>query len=302
MHPEYLSTKYALDLPGDSYPLLPVQHHHAHIASCMAENNILDEKVIGVAFDGLGYGDDETLWGGEFLVCDFKNYSRAAHLAYLPMPGGSTAIKEPWRMACAYLYHTFGENFTSLNIEFTKMLNKNSWKTVKGMISKKVNSPLTSSTGRLFDAVSAMLNIRHEINYEGEAAIELEQTADSSPEIKDYPGYEFDISRQETLEVDAKPLIRAIVNDLLKKIPKEKISAKFHHAVTGMILQVCKLIKGKTGLKKVVLSGGVFQNMILLQGSYNLLTKAGFEVYFHSKVPANDGGISLGQAVVANFK
>lgn len=298
LHPEYLSTKYALE---SSLRAVGVQHHHAHIAGCMAENNIAKEKVIGVAFDGLGYGPDGTLWGGEFLVCDLKDYKRAAHLSCIPLPGGSMAIKEPWRTACSHLYYAFGKDFPSLDIEFIRKLGRNSAKNIEQVISGGLNSPLTSSMGRLFDAVSAILNIRHSINYEGEAAIELEQSADPG-QIKESP-YEFDILKEKGggILIDPRPLIAGIAKDAGKGAAKGKISAGFHFAVARMMLDVCRLIAKETGLKKVVLGGGVFQNLLLLQNSYKLLDKAGFKVYFNSKTPANDGGISLGQAAVANF-
>ena len=291
LHPEYLSTKFALDLESVERRI-GVQHHHAHVASCMADNQI-DGEVIGIAFDGLGFGLDGKLWGGEFFVADFVSAERVAHLANVPLAGGGKAIREPWRMAAVYLQRTFGDSFLSLNLPFTRDLDGNSWRTLRSMIAAGVNCPESSSMGRLFDAVSALLNVRTRITYEGQAAIELEGLADLDPTA----WYEFRINGQ---EIAAEGVIRNAVEDLLNGIPVAQVSARFHESVAQLVLKIATAIREDRKLNRVVLSGGVFQNMILLGRACQLLRDAEFKVFTHSRVPANDGGICLGQATIAN--
>jgi hydrogenase maturation protein HypF len=294
MHPEYLSTKYALSLRDVKKN--PVQHHHAHIVSCMAENKI-NQKVIGVAFDGTGYGEDKTVWGGEFLLADFEEYQRVAHLKYVPMPGGETAIKNPWRMALAYLYTYYGEDFLNLDLEFVKKLERNKWKVIKGMLDQKINLFSTSSIGRFFDAVSVLLRWRERNNYEGQPAVELEMMTDEKVKGK----YLFEITREKGIFIiNPELVIKGIVRDLVKDEEKSKIAAKFHNTIAQMINEVCKSLRKEYGLNSVCLSGGVFQNIFLLDRAYDLLTDSQFKVYTHHRVPTNDGGISLGQAAIAN--
>ena len=293
LHPEYLSTKVALAL-DDISTKVGVQHHHAHIASCMADN-LIDGEVIGVAFDGLGYGLDGKLWGGEFFVADFCDAERVAHLANVPLAGGAKAIRQPWRLAAVYLQRTFGEKFLELDLPFVRRLDRNRWTTLNSMIAGGINSPETSSMGRLFDAVSGLLTLRSSVNYEGQAAIELEGIADHN--ASDY--YEF---RIEGDEVCADEVIRRTVSDLLDDVPHGQISARFHLSVAKLILNVAKRIREERRLNRVVLSGGVFQNMLLLRQVSQLLVESGFDVFTHSRVPTNDGGISLGQAAVANAR
>lgn len=290
LHPEYMSTKYAVSL--DLKNKIAVQHHHAHIASCMAEND-LNEEVIGVAFDGTGYGEDGNLWGGEFFTGKYDGFKRYGQFEYVKMPGGEAAIKEPWRMAVSYLCKI------GKVLEVSRFLNQmhvNKVDAIIQMMDKNVNCPLTSSVGRLFDAVSALIGIRREINYEGQAAIELEYVS-----CMDYKGeYQFAISdSKEVFEVSVDDIFKGIVSDILKKVSINTISAKFHETMSNIVLKGCNKICDVTGLKKVALSGGVFQNMILLEKSVSKLESDGFKVYVHSKVPANDGGIALGQAVIA---
>ncbi|HLA37136.1 MAG TPA: carbamoyltransferase HypF [Candidatus Brocadiales bacterium] len=294
-HPDYLSTQYALGLE-DGISKIPVQHHHAHVVSCMAENG-LEGEVIGVAFDGLGYGEDGHLWGGEFLLASPQGYRRMGHLEYVPMPGGQKAIKEPWRMALSHLYHLFGEDFLKMDIEFVRRLDKGKWPTVKEMMDKKINSPLTSSMGRLFDGVSALMGIRGVITYEGQAAVELEQIADEGSDTS----YHFKLKEKEgkTL-ISCSGLFEGVLQDLLSGTPTPKVSSRFHHSVALMTGEVCKRIRGESGQKRVVLSGGVFQNVLLLRLCEGILSREGFDVYIHHKVPTNDGGLSLGQAVIAD--
>jgi hydrogenase maturation protein HypF len=303
LHPEYLSTKYALALgeqapPGEhaSSPLLVgVQHHHAHIAGCLADNQV-EGEVIGVAMDGLGFGSDGRLWGGEFFVADFAEAERVAHLDPIPMPGGAKAIREPWRMAAVYLHRAIGEDFLHLNLPFVNHLDRRAWATVQRMAAAGINSPETSSMGRLFDAVASLVGLRNAIHYEGQAAIELETIADRSVTSS----YEFQIAGRGIINADA--VIRRAVEDLLDGRPAPEVSAKFHLAVARLIVTVARQTRDQRRLDRVALSGGVFQNLFLLERASRMLAAEGFEVLTHSRVPTNDGGISLGQAAVANAR
>jgi hydrogenase maturation protein HypF len=292
LHPEYLSTKYALALDEDCTKI-GVQHHHAHIASCMADN-LIEGEVIGVAMDGLGFGTDGRMWGGEFFVADFLEAERIAHLDYVPLPGGAKAIREPWRMAAVYLHRALGDDFLNLRIPFVEHLDGRAWTTLRRMTETGTNSPETSSMGRLFDAVSSLLGLRNAVNYEGQAAIELETIADRSCIQR----YEFEIAADGGM-IKADAVIRRAVEDLLEGISTQEVSAKFHLAVAHLIVEVARNTRDERRLNRVVLSGGVFQNMFLLENVCRILGADGFEVFTHSRVPTNDGGISLGQAVVA---
>jgi len=292
LHPEYLSTKYALGL-NDELPKLAVQHHHAHVASCLADNG-LEGEVLGVVFDGLGFGLDGRFWGGEFLVANALEAERVAHLDYVPMPGGSRAIREPWRMAAVYLQRALGDGFTNLNLPLNGIADLRSWPTLQRMIAGGVNCPETSSMGRLFDAISSLVGLRSSINYEGQAAIELEAIAGKT----NGKGYGFEITEPGVIQ--AEPVIRNVVEDLLNGVKAPEVSAKFHLGVSRLILNVAQELRGERKLNRVALSGGVFQNMFLLQLVSMGLNELGFEVITHRRIPPNDGGISLGQAVVAN--
>jgi len=300
MHPNYASTSLAEEYARkNSLPLIPIQHHHAHIASLLAEKHI-NEKVIGVAFDGSGLGNDKRIWGGEFLVANQKEFERVAHLRYVRLPGGEAAIKEPWRMALSYLYEIYGDEYEKLawkilfhQVKFEKM------SVVQNLIKKGINSPLTSSAGRLFDAVSSILGIRGKINYEGQAAIELEMLARDKKE-KFYP-FEV-IEKEKKFIVDTLPLVSALIEELIKGEDLQLIATRFHWTVSQIILRVCQLIRDYQGLNQVALSGGVFQNSLILKQVVYLLTSSGFKVFLHSILPPNDGGICLGQAVVAYNK
>ncbi len=296
LHPEYEATKFGKKWAKENdKPLIEIQHHHAHIASCLVDNH-LDEKVIGVAWDGTGYGADGNIWGGEFLVADLKSYERKAHLEYVPLPGGDAAVKEPWRMGATYLYETFGDNFLNIDIDFVKKIDRKKWAVIKNMIDKNVNSPLTSSMGRLFDAVSSILGIRNSINYQGQAAIELEMIAKEDEQ----KFYKFDIIRSiDTLIVDPKKVIELIVEDIKKGTDNGYISTKFHVGLAEMIVDVSNLLREETETNKVCLSGGVFQNMVLRKETTERLKKQRFEVYNHKNLPPNDGGISAGQVAIA---
>ena len=295
LHPEYLSTKYALAL-DEPETKIGVQHHHAHVASCMADNRI-EGEVIGVAMDGLGFGEDGRLWGGEFFVADFLDAERVAHLDYVPMPGGARAVREPWRMAAAYLHRTFGDDFLKLDLPFVRSLDRRAWAALRGMAASGTNSPETSSMGRLFDAVAGLLGLRAVANYEGQAAIELEATAGRG----DGESYEFELADGGSI-IRAEPVIRRAVEDLLSGIPPRTVSAKFHLGVARLIGAVAADVRDRRRLNRVALSGGVFQNVLLLGHARRLLKSEGFEVFTHDRVPPNDGGLSLGQAAVASAR
>lgn len=292
LHPEYLSTKYALSLGAEK---IGVQHHHAHIASCLADNNA-EGEVIGVAMDGTGFGLDGEIWGGEFFVADFAAAERFAHLEYIPLAGGAKAVKEPWRLAAIYLEKTFGDEFSNLDLPFVKNLNLRAWQTVRSMIRAKTNCPETSSMGRLFDAVSALLSLRNSVNYEGQAAIELEAIADRNTK----KSYQFEISESKIIKSEI--VIREAVEDLLNGVSAAEVSAKFHLAVVDLIAKIAGQLRDERKLNRVALSGGVFQNVFLLGRVCEKLKKDGFEVLTHHRVPCSDGGISLGQAAIANAK
>jgi hydrogenase maturation protein HypF len=296
LHPEYEATKFGKKWAFENNkPLIEIQHQHAHIASCLLDNEI-DEKVIGVAWDGTGYGADGNIWGGEFLIADLEEYERKAYLQYIPLPGGDITVKEPWRMGAVYLYDIFGRSFNRLEIDFVKALDKKKWFIIQNMIDKRVNSPFTSSIGRLFDAVSSILGIRSSINYQGQAAIELEMTAKED----DDEFYKFEIIRGiKTHIIDPKRVIESIVNDIKEGIPKESISSKFHIGLAELIVDISDLLREETRINKVCLSGGVFQNIILRNEATKRLRKENFEVYNHKKIPPNDGGISAGQVAIA---
>ncbi len=297
LHPDYLSTQFALQFEG--VEKIAVQHHHAHITACMAEHRLDNETVIGVAFDGMGYGTDGAVWGGEFLLADTRDFVRAAHLEYTPLPGGSAAIREPWRVAAACLNHVYGEGMDALKIDFIKKLDRKKWKFLKQMISKNQNCPPSSSVGRLFDAVASLLGIRDVINYEGQAAVELEQLA----EVNCSDSYLWnDVVGDSPMLVRVESLFKSIVDDILQGTAVAKISARFHNSVADMTVSVCQRIRQKTGLQQVVLGGGVFQNIFLLNRLVFKLEESGFRVLIPRQVPANDGGISLGQAVIANAR
>ena len=293
LHPDYLSTKYAESL--ENLIKIPIQHHRAHIASCMAENGVT-EPVIGVAFDGTGYGDDGCIWGGEFFTGTYSGLERKAHFEYVPLPGGDAAIREPWRMALSYLTQSFGEAFTADRLPFLQKIGTDRTEMVLSQLSKGVNAPLTSSVGRLFDAVSALLGLCGVIEYEGQAAIRLEKCADAASN----DSYAYEIYRDcAPYRISVRPMLAEIVRDLGGGAGISRISGKFHHTIACIILDLCRLLRAETGINKVALSGGVFQNRLLLGLSLDLLEGDGFTVYSHSRVPTNDGGISLGQAVLA---
>jgi len=298
LHPEYQSTKYAQRLRDAGYELRPVQHHHAHIASCMLERGLKNQKVIGVAFDGTGLGTDNTIWGSEFLVSDYKNFKRMAHLREIPLLGAERAILQPWRLAAAWLYLAFKENF--LNEKIVKGMNKKKWRVLKKMYLSGFNSPLSSSMGRLFDAVASLVLKKYKVNFEAELALELERLALSQSLAK--TSYRFKIIKKDREYVlDPSLMFKEIVADLKDGPTKEEIASRFHLTVAQMIKKTCVILRKENKINKVVLSGGVFQNNILLCLSRDLLYQEGFNVLMPRELSCNDSAISLGQAVVANF-
>ncbi|MFZ2634378.1 MAG: carbamoyltransferase HypF [Desulfosalsimonadaceae bacterium] len=297
LHPDYFSTRYAIT--RNDAVRVPVQHHHAHIVSCMAENR-MDGEVIGLAFDGTGFGTDGAIWGGEVILADFGGFKRLAHLEYIPMPGSAAAIREPWRMAISYLLDTFGESFQNLSLPLLNTIDPNAIQTMIQMISKKINSPLTSSLGRLFDAVAAIMGIRNFVSFEGQAAMELEMMAETDRiDMQENKVYGFEWTSGETKRISVRPVILGIITDMSASIPLPLISRRFHATLIQLFSLLCRELRTETGLNRVVLSGGVFQNALLLDGLISALGNEKFEVFTHSLAPANDGGISLGQALIA---
>ena len=302
LHPKYTSTQYAEEY---DLPLIAVQHHHAHIASCLVENHI-DKKVIGIAYDGTGYGTDNKIWGGEFLICDMKSFSRAAHLDYVKIPGGEKAIEEPWRMGVSYLYSTFEKSEASNN-ELTidnlkdtivKLYGTEASALIK-ILDKNINCIETSSMGRLFDAVSSMLNIRKKVTYEGQASIELEAVIEK--DCEEYYNYSISHNRDKNIyNIEVYKTILEILDALNNNISVSTISSKFHNTVIHFTLEMCKILREETAINDIVLSGGVFQNSYLLEKTIKILKGQNFTVHTHSEIPSNDGGISVGQLAIAN--
>ncbi len=294
LHPDYFSTKWALQQKG--VRLVGVQHHHAHAASCMAENH-LDGTVISFALDGIGYGTDGHIWGGEVLLASYEGFERAAHFEYVPMPGGAAAIHEPWRMAVSYLAHHFGRDFLKMKLPFVERLDPQKLNLLLQIRDRRVNSPLTSSCGRLFDAVAALVGIRQRVNYEAQAAIELEMTIDSSETDTGYP---FQVLPDGNgWLIGTRRLFEEMIDDLRRSCPVSAISRRFHDGLSEVLLRIAELLRQRTGSDRVCLSGGTFHNVYLFENVRTRLLSAGFEVFTHSEVPAGDGGLSLGQALIA---
>jgi hydrogenase maturation protein HypF len=300
LHPDYLATRYAIArAQAENLPVKGIQHHHAHIAACMAENLLPeDSQVIGISFDGTGYGTDGAIWGGEFIVATYSSFSRAASLKYVPLPGGDRAIREPWRMALSWLHAAKIDWDDHLPpVKFLKG-KKIAPEIFREILNQRMNAPDTSSMGRLFDAVSSLIGIRQEANYEAQAAIEFEAFAD--PDENAYYQFElFSDKDSNSIIIDPSLLFKQIISDVSNHLPIPFISAKFHSGISEMVREVCLRLKYQYGITDVVLSGGVWQNMLLLHKSCSHLLQEGFKVWTHSRVPANDGGISLGQAAIA---
>jgi len=296
LHPDYLSSRFARE--QQEVPTMAVQHHHAHIVSCLAEHG-LRGPVIGVAMDGTGLGLDKQIWGGEIILSDLTSFKRKAHLDYVPLPGGDAAARYPWRMALIYLHKTFGDELFNLSIPFIRNLKHPEASIVLQMALKGVNSPLTSSCGRLFDAIAALLGVRQKIAYEGQAAIELEMYQ----RLQEDSCYPYEVRRQgDEWVMDTAEIIREIVNDIGKGKGGRSIAGRFHNTLIQMLTDACLRIREESGIEQVAASGGAFQNMTLLSGLTRALAAEGFSVYSHAKVPTSDGGLSLGQAVCAGLK
>jgi hydrogenase maturation protein HypF len=333
LHPGYMSTAFAQQYAGTPGSMgvsdngasgsgeggmpgilcIGVQHHHAHAVSCMAEN-FVDGPVVAVTLDGTGYGTDGCIWGGEILLADCSDFQRKACLAYVPMPGGDKAVLEPWRMAAAVLYTAFGKAFVDLDIPWIRQMDKQKLNFLCRMMDRKINSPLTSSCGRLFDAVASLLGIRHVISHESQAAMELEAEAEKADDRTTSPEpYPFRLAPApapaeapgpDSLDyiIDLMPCVREIAADLTGQVPVPSISRRFHQTVVAAFAGAAEKIACTAGLSKVVLSGGVFYNDIVLTGMIQALEAKGLTVFTHTLVPTGDGGISLGQVVVAGTR
>jgi hydrogenase maturation protein HypF len=304
LHPNYLATRYAQARAHNSnLQLYQIQHHHAHIAACMADNNLNgDRPVIGISFDGTGFGDDGAIWGGEFLLADYRGYHRFAHLEYTPLPGGDAATRKPARTALAQLWQAgidWDENLPPVNF-----LCGDEMTLLRSMLENDINCPQTSSMGRLFDAAAALSGVRGEVNYEGQAAMEFEALAD--PDVRE--SYPFEIrtsmardkgSTPNPLSLIPYPLFNEMIVDLQNNTPTTTISAKFHNGLSNIILEICQAMRCEFKVSEIVLSGGVWQNTTLLKKTIPLLERSDFTVYTHRHVPTNDGGLALGQATIA---
>ncbi|TNF55195.1 carbamoyltransferase HypF [bacterium] len=290
MHPGYYSTRF-----GEKHykkNLMKVQHHYAHILSCMADNNMPeDAEVIGFAFDGTGYGVDSTIWGSEVFIASYRNYQRVFHLLPYRLPGGDKAVKEPVRTAFSLLYETFRGDVPGFDFLLLPEKERLFFTT---MIEKNINSPVTTSMGRLFDGVSSMINVKHTVSYHAQAAIALEQIALKSDDTTCYP---FTLDNG---TIDFRPMIKQVSGDVKSSVPKEIVAKKFHNTVVDIISSIAEQLREGTGLSSVALTGGVFQNTILLEQVFSRLKQRGFSVLIHQLVPPNDGGISLGQVAAAH--
>jgi len=289
LHPDYLSSAYAkgLELPGYG-----VQHHHAHIASCMAEN-CLDERVIGVAMDGTGYGPDGTIWGSEFLVADLLDFERIAHFPYIALPGGDSVTREPWRTGLSVLFAVYGDHLSALNLPFMDRIDENKKNTIIQALKKKINTPLSCGAGRWFDAIAAISGICIEAGFHSEAPMRLEACIDPAEKGR----YPWELTTAGL--IDLKPLITAIIHDIHSKISVSKISSRFHNTVIEIISTQIRLISKNTGLKKAIISGGSFQNRFLLTKLEEEFNNTEIMLFTHKNIPSNDAGIALGQLAIA---
>jgi hydrogenase maturation protein HypF len=293
-HPDYRSTHFAAALARErSLPLIRVQHHYAHVLSCMAENE-LEAPLLGVAWDGTGYGSDGTIWGGEWLRVTEESFERIAHLRTFRLAGGEQAIREPRRSAIGLLYEIFGADlFAMQELAALQDLSAQECAILKAMLQRTINAPITSSAGRLFDAVAALIGLRQETRYEGQAALELECALDG---VETDAAYPVRVLAHHVMQVvDWEPMVHGILEDLRRSLPVGWIAAKFHNTLAEMIVAVAM----RTDEERVVLSGGCFQNRYLTERAVARLRTAGFRPYWHQRIPPNDGGIALGQVVAA---
>ncbi len=292
LHPDYLSTRYALQrAERDNLPAIGVQHHHAHIAACMAEHGLDgSQPLIGLAFDGTGYGEDGAIWGGEVLVADYRTYERLFQLDYFPLPGGDAAVRKPARTALSLLW-SLGLDWDGVLAPVAEFCAED--RTIlRAQLEREINSPPTSSMGRLFDAASALAGVRQSVNYEAQAAIEFEALADKNE--NGIYSFEWEGGRMKV-----KNALEALITDVLANVPIPVISARFHNGLAQLVLDLCRSLRASRDINQVALSGGVWQNITLMRRTLSLLRGDGFDVYIHKQVPANDGGLSLGQAAVA---
>jgi hydrogenase maturation protein HypF len=295
LHPDYASTRYAL--AQSNAKKIAVQHHHAHIASCMAEHKI-NRPVIGICWDGAGWGTDGNLWGGEFLLADYKGFTRKAHLAYIPLPGGAAAIKEPYRVALSLLHSCFNDKLTSLKLDVLKYIGNLKLNILLKMINQGLNCPQSSGMGRLFDGVASIIRLCDINTFEAEAAIELERIARKSSDDGTYP---YKLAQEENTHIiDYRPLVREIATEYNFKQTKAIISRRFHNTLVDIALKICLLITEDTKTKQVVLCGGVFQNKLLTKLLVPQLKSTGFEVFLPKRISPNDSSIALGQILIAN--
>jgi hydrogenase maturation protein HypF len=292
LHPEYLSTKYALECDG--VELVGVQHHHAHLAACLAEHGETT-PALGAIFDGTGYGTDGTVWGGEFLFGNARNFARVGTLVRVPLPGGAAAIRQPWRMACAWLWAALGDA-PALPAALAGAVSPRAWSQIGRLITTGTASPMTSSMGRLCDAVGALCGLRANVTYEGQAAIELEAACDPS----EHGAYEMPLTALDAMAViDPRPAISQVTADMAAGVGVGVIAARFHNALARATVDMCSEQAAAHGTERVVLSGGVFQNRRLLESVSAGLGAAGLRVLVPARLPVNDGAIAYGQAAVA---
>jgi hydrogenase maturation protein HypF len=294
LHPDYLSTRYAKD---QGIPLTAVQHHFAHVASCMAENE-LEGTVLGVAWDGTGYGPDGTIWGGEFLKTDAASFRRVASFRTFRLPGGAAAVKEPRRTAAGMLYEMVGDRlFDRVDLPPLRSFTASERTVLRTMMARGIHSPRTSSAGRLFDAVASVIGLRQRVNFEGQAAMELEFAIrdERTDEAYLFQISNFKLQMDECLIIDWEPMISGILDDLDRGVSIGRISAKFHNTLVEIIVDVAE----RVGEERLVLTGGCFQNKYLTERAVQKLEAAGFRPYWHQRIPPNDGGIALGQVFAA---
>ncbi len=298
MHPDYLSTRFAL--AQRALPTVAVQHHHAHMAACMCEHG-LTEPAIGVIFDGAGYGTDGNIWGGEFLVGDYVGFERAAHLRYFRLPGGDRALEEPYRVALSLLHDAHGGSLAGVDLPVVVDRAPAELQVLERMLERGVGSPLTSSMGRLFDGVAALIGVRERCRYEAQGAIELEQLIEPGASARPFQ-WELCGTEEWPWRIDPTPMVRELAREASRRhVTAAELSLRFHRTVIDMARGTCAAIRERTGLSQAVLSGAVFQSEYLLRGCHEALCEEGFDVYIHRQVPANDGGLALGQAAVAGW-
>jgi hydrogenase maturation protein HypF len=296
LHPDYMSSRFARQLAEENPNIqhISVQHHHAHIASGMLDAG-LEGEVLGFSFDGTGAGPDGHSWGGEVLKADYLNYERLFHFEYIPLPGGDKASQEPWRMGLSYLYRCFGDDLYDLQIPLVMAIDRKDIGNITMLIDQKLNTPLASSAGRLFDAVAAITGLNYYSTYQAEAPMLLESILDPSEK----GCYEFEISDK---QVSFIPMIKSIVADIHDRLSTGRISAKFHNTVVDLIFQLSKQIRTETGMNRIVLGGGTFQNRYLSKKVMEQLRKERFEVYLPKRIPLNDQGIAAGQIAIGAYR